>query len=1048
MKAKKEEKIKLSHAAIKSLNTYNIKGNKELISVNFIFQIYQCYKLSHLDYYSSTLFDDENICNNFILKYNKNNEMPIKGDIISISKIEIIILPDQKHLLYKCKDINILQKNSKFLIDPDSLIRASTVKKSLNIKFIDNINNKSQKEKFLDIKEKEEEKEIFLDIKEKKEEKKEINKIIKVFILLFINEQNNYINNNIKKYEKLVLLNKNIIDQYIKEYNIVKNLIKKNLSSIIKNIREIGDKYLPLNLSNLDIIISNLDKNLLYKIDKMIEEQNFNISLNPNFKIIQLIDKKIKIYKDIILVDEHIFNYINKIFDNSIIKENVYYLSKIDQDLIAFENNLQYTIIVRKIDKEKYCHNIKYIFDYNSYFFYTKEKAELIKCNIKDYICNKMVFCKNINYEDCISPIFLDNDIIGYCYKYYSDIINYNLCMNYYNYLSNENLLKSINLFFNYQRINNQLKKTEKKNIIEKFYLVNNEYIKDMKNECNFNIINKLLEQNNIIENDNNFKKKILSVIKNIPNNELIKITGKIKAKNRSNIEPKITTFDYIDKSTKFIMIYDNFEIVHVNRMEKLKILKNINDYNYIVECIINDGKIIINYNNLNVNNYVSVIGKLNEENSFITEYVLIYANKNNQYKHINSISGKLSNYLKRLKLINNSQIIIGDNNKEIGIIVKRYISFIKSNFNISPKIGLQNIGATCYMNATLQCFCHIEKFVNFFKSSQQAINIYNNNKNTLSYSFKLLIDELWPNDYNKYVKGTNYYYPPEEFKKKISQMNPLFKGIAANDAKDLVNFIIMTLHEELNKANYKNDEYNKQILDQRNKQLIFNNFAKYFMANNQSIISDLFYAMNYTITECLVCHTKLYNYQTYFFIVFPLEEVRKFKYENQFSFMMNFFNISFNNNKFNNVVSIYDCFEYDKKINMMCGSNSIYCNICKANCNGSMTTYICTGPEILILLLNRGKGIEFNVKIDFGEELNLYNYIEYKQLGFNYKLIGVITHIGESSMSGHFIAYCRDPISDKWFKYNDAIVTEVIDFYNEVINFAMPYLLFYQKNN
>ena len=32
--------------------------------------------------------------------------------------------------------------------------------------------------------------------------------------------------------------------------------------------------------------------------------------------------------------------------------------------------------------------------------------------------------------------------------------------------------------------------------------------------------------------------------------------------------------------------------------------------------------------------------------------------------------------------------------------------------------------------------------------------------------------------------------------------MNPLFNGIAANDAKDLVNFIIMQLHDELNKAN------------------------------------------------------------------------------------------------------------------------------------------------------------------------------------------------------------------------------------------------------
>ena len=49
--------------------------------------------------------------------------------------------------------------------------------------------------------------------------------------------------------------------------------------------------------------------------------------------------------------------------------------------------------------------------------------------------------------------------------------------------------------------------------------------------------------------------------------------------------------------------------------------------------------------------------------------------------------------------------------------------------------------------------------------------------------------------------------------------------------------------------------------------------------------------------------------------------------------------------------------------------------------------------------------------------------------------------------MSGHFIAYCKDPIRKKWHKYNDAIVTDVTDFQNEVINFAMPYLLFYQKN-
>ena len=39
--------------------------------------------------------------------------------------------------------------------------------------------------------------------------------------------------------------------------------------------------------------------------------------------------------------------------------------------------------------------------------------------------------------------------------------------------------------------------------------------------------------------------------------------------------------------------------------------------------------------------------------------------------------------------------------------------------------IGLQNINAACYMNASLQCFCHIVKFVNFFKYSKKTIEIY-----------------------------------------------------------------------------------------------------------------------------------------------------------------------------------------------------------------------------------------------------------------------------------------------------------------------------------
>ena len=97
---------------------------------------------------------------------------------------------------------------------------------------------------------------------------------------------------------------------------------------------------------------------------------------------------------------------------------------------------------------------------------------------------------------------------------------------------------------------------------------------------------------------------------------------------------------------------------------------------------------------------------------------------------------------------------------------------------------------------------------------------------------------------------------------------------------------------------------------------------------------------------------------------------------------------------------------------------------------------------------MNRRQGIQYNVKINFVEELNLYNFVEYKDTGVNYQLIGVISHLRESGMGGHFIAYCKNPISNSWYQYDDSIVNEVnySNFKAEVIDYAMPYLLFYQK--
>ena len=59
---------------------------------------------------------------------------------------------------------------------------------------------------------------------------------------------------------------------------------------------------------------------------------------------------------------------------------------------------------------------------------------------------------------------------------------------------------------------------------------------------------------------------------------------------------------------------------------------------------------------------------------------------------------------------------------------------------------------------------------------------------------YKLLLN-LW--DINK----NNKSYSPYEFKEVLSKENPLFAGIAANDSKDLINFLIERFHQELNES-------------------------------------------------------------------------------------------------------------------------------------------------------------------------------------------------------------------------------------------------------
>ena len=402
----------------------------------------------------------------------------------------------------------------------------------------------------------------------------------------------------------------------------------------------------------------------------------------------------------------------------------------------------------------------------------------------------------------------------------------------------------------------------------------------------------------------------------------------------------------------------------------------------------------------------------------------------------------------------------------------KRIIMTITKDFLAPPLIGLKNVGATCYMNATLQCLSQITKFTDYFKYHNYVNQVISQSKSKpcLTKSYKNLIENLWPSNYNlldnnnTFKNNNNTYYAPYDFKNKISKMNSLFQGAQANDAKDLVNFIIMTLHEELNKVKKTNQNMcNNLIINQTNQQEIFQNFLENFKKENRSIISDIFYGVTHTITQCSGCPYFKHNFESFFFLIFPLEEVRRFKLQelsnqnmnpmmmNMNQMMMNMNPMMMNMNKIQllnqNIVDMYDCFDYNRKAEEFFGENAMYCNICRRQMNATYQTTLYYAPDILILVLNRGTGIQFKVKLTFSEVLDIRNYSEESaSTGGVYDLIGVVTHMGESGASGHFIAACKSPINGVWYKYNDDLVFPVQNFQNEILNYAMPYILFYQK--
>ena len=255
-----------------------------------------------------------------------------------------------------------------------------------------------------------------------------------------------------------------------------------------------------------------------------------------------------------------------------------------------------------------------------------------------------------------------------------------------------KNTLKNIKQMIEFEEfIQNQIK-SNLNNISnpEEFYLINNKWMKKYKNFYNYK---------EIISNKNKGDNYLFNYISN-------KQSFPDDLKNEKNLYPDI------DRNFSTLKVPINFEIINKTLFDS--IIQDIKEKTnadlkavYSLKVLLGDNKIFIQNNS---NKKLFYIYNEVYELKYIIQFDNIDLINWLQSKDYSNFEDLVSDFGVDLSK-NETQFILDDKLKKLGeIYIIKASNQIHSIKEPNHCLGLENIGATCYMNATIQCLCHFPR--------------------------------------------------------------------------------------------------------------------------------------------------------------------------------------------------------------------------------------------------------------------------------------------------------------------------------------------------
>nr|XP_015198498.1 PREDICTED: inactive ubiquitin carboxyl-terminal hydrolase 50 isoform X2 [Lepisosteus oculatus] len=318
---------------------------------------------------------------------------------------------------------------------------------------------------------------------------------------------------------------------------------------------------------------------------------------------------------------------------------------------------------------------------------------------------------------------------------------------------------------------------------------------------------------------------------------------------------------------------------------------------------------------------------------------------------------------------------------------------------------GLVNSGNSCYLNAALQCLSNTSPLVEYLLSDRNRSDILKL-QGEVTCALVRFLSDVW--------SSRRESLTPVEMRAVVSNLHPQFNSLTQQDAQELLLYLLNGLHEEL-----KNRGDRRPVRGGGRRR---DSGTAAPVRGESSIITLLFEGQLHYLTLCMFCDHQTQTSQVFTVLSLPIP-AHVYK------------------------CSLQDCLELFFQQNTLTCNNRMFCSQCGVKQDTAVLTTLARPPEILILHLKRfdcqglkKKKLRTNVCFSL-ENLDLSPYLSASSgKRARYSLYGVVNHSGDLDV-GHYTACCRNPVTQNWHKYDDAVVSEIPDYFIQSPN---AYILLY----